>query len=144
MPEGADAVVMQEDVRREGSEIFIDAEVEPGEFVRRRGSDLSEGQKILSAGERIQPQTLALLAAQGLADIDVGGEVRAAIITTGDELIRPGGSLGAGQIYESNSTLLQALCEKWGAISWHESNIVRMKRHPSRRRCEGVLRTMSS
>ena len=115
MPEGADAVVMQEDVRREGAEIFINTKVEPGEFVRRRGSDLSEGQKILSAGERIRPQTLALLAAQGLAEIEVGGEVRAAIITTGDELVRPGGSLGPGQIYESNSTLLRALCEKWGA-----------------------------
>ena len=115
MPEGADAVAMQEDVRRDGSEILIDAQVAPGEFVRRRGSDLSKGQKILSAGERIQSQTLALLAAQGLAAIDVGAEVHAAIITTGDELIRPGGSLGAGEIYESNSTLLQALCEKWGA-----------------------------
>lgn len=115
MPEGADAVVMQEDVRREGSEIFIDAEVEPGEFVRRRGSDLSEGQKILGAGETIQTQTLALLAAQGFVDINIGGEVRAAIITTGDELIRPGASLGPGQIYESNSILLEALFEKWGA-----------------------------
>jgi molybdopterin molybdotransferase len=115
MPEGADAVVMQEDVRREGPEIFLNAEVEAGEFVRRRGSDLSEGQKILSTGEKIQAQTLALLAAQGLTEIDAGGEVRAGIITTGDELIRPGGSLGAGQIYESNSILLQALCEKWGA-----------------------------
>ena len=114
MPEGADAVVMQEDVRREGPEIFINVEVEPGEFVRRRGSDLSEGQKILSAGERIRPQTLALLAAQGLAEIDVGGEVRAAIVTTGDELVQPGESLSAGQIYESNSTLLRALFDKCG------------------------------
>src|SRR5205814_8621041 len=70
MPDGADAVVMQEDVRLDGSEIFVNAEVEPGEFVRRRGSDLSEGQKIVEAGERIRPQTLALLAAQGLAEID--------------------------------------------------------------------------
>jgi molybdopterin molybdotransferase len=114
MPEGADAVIMQEDVRRAGSEIFINAEVEPGEFVRRRGSDLSEGQKIIEAGERIRPQTLALLAAQGFGEIDVGGEVRAAIITTGDELVRPGGSLGSGQIYESNSTLVRALSEKCG------------------------------
>jgi molybdopterin molybdotransferase len=114
MPEGADAVIMQEDVWRDGSEIFINAEVEPGEFVRRRGSDLSEGQKIVEAGQRIRPQTLALLAAQGLAEIDVGGEVRVAIITTGDELIQPGGSLGAGQIYESNSTLVRALFDKCG------------------------------
>jgi molybdopterin molybdotransferase len=117
LPEGADAVVMQEDVRRDGSEIFINAEVERGEFVRRRGSDLSEGQKIIEAGERIRPQTLALLAAQGLAEIDVGGEVRATIITTGDELVPPGGSLGAGQIYESNSTLVRALFDKCGVCS---------------------------
>jgi len=115
MPEGADAVVMQEDVQRDGSQIFIHAQVEPGEFVRRRGLDLIDGQKILSAGERIQPQTLGLLAAQGLTDVEIGAEVRTAIVTTGDELIRPGGSLGAGQIYESNSTLLHALCEKWEA-----------------------------
>ena len=114
MPEGADAVVMQEDVRRDGSEIFINAEVEPGEFVRRRGSDLSEGQRIVEAGEGIRPQTLALLAAQGLAEIDLGGEVRAAIVTTGDELVPPGRSLDVGQIYESNSTLVRALLERCG------------------------------
>jgi molybdopterin molybdotransferase len=114
MPDGADAVVMQEDVRCDGSELFINAKVEPGEFVRRRGSDLSEGQKILSAGERIRPQTLALLAAQGLSEIDVGGEARAAIITTGDELVPPGEAVGAGQIYESNSTLVRALFEECG------------------------------
>lgn len=114
MPAGADAVIMQEDVRCDGSEIFLNAEVATGEFVRRRGSDLSEGQKIIDAGERIRPQTLALLAAQGLAEIDVGGEVRAAIITTGDELVAPGGSLGAGQIHESNGVLIRALCDKFG------------------------------
>jgi molybdopterin molybdotransferase len=115
LPDGADAVVMQEDVRREGAEIFLNAKVEPGEFVRRRGSDLSVGQKILEAGERIRPQTLALLASQGLAEVDVGRDVRASIVTTGDELVSLGRSLEAGQIYESNSALLQALCEKWGA-----------------------------
>lgn len=114
MPAGADAVIMQEDVRCDGSEIFLNAEVATGEFVRRRGSDLSEGQKIIEAGERLQAQTLALLAAQGLAEIDVGGEVRVAIITTGDELVAPGGSLGAGQIHESNGVLIRALCDKFG------------------------------
>ncbi|MEY2564197.1 MAG: molybdopterin molybdotransferase [Verrucomicrobiota bacterium] len=115
LPDGADAVVMQEDVRREGAEIFINTKVEPGEFVRRRGSDLSGGQKIVETGERIRPQTLALLASQGMAEIEVGGDVRVAIVTTGDELVAPGRSLEGGQIYESNSALLQGLCEKWGA-----------------------------
>ena len=115
LPAGADAVVMQEEVRAEGSEIFIETKVETGEFIRRRGSDLSEGQKIVGAGERLRAQTLSLLAAQGWAEIEVGGNVRAAVITTGDELVRPNETLGAGQIYESNSTLVQALFEKCGA-----------------------------
>jgi len=115
IPAGADAVVMQEDVRAEGSQIFIETKVEAGDFVRRRGSDLSEGQKIVGAGERLRAQTLSLLAAQGLAEIEIGGDVRAAVITTGDELVKPNETLGAGQIYESNSTLVQALFEKSGA-----------------------------
>jgi molybdopterin molybdotransferase len=115
MPDGADAVVMQEDVRVEGAEVFVSTTVEPGEFVRRRGCDLSEGQKIVEAGTRIRSQTLALLASQGFAEVEVGGAVRAAIVSTGDELVAPGGTLRAGQIFESNSALVHGLLEKSGA-----------------------------
>jgi molybdopterin molybdotransferase len=115
IPSGADAVVMQEDVRVEGSQIFVNMKVEPGEFIRRRGCDLSEGQKIVEAGTRLRPQTLALLASQGIAEIEIGGEVRVAIMSTGDELMAPGGTLGPGQIFDSNSVLLRALVEKCGA-----------------------------
>ena len=115
MPAGADAVVMQEDVSRDGNEIVLQSKVEVGEFIRRRGCDLSEGQKVLAKGERIRPQTMALLASQGIVDLAVGGEVRMAIISTGDELIAPGEALQAGQLYESNSLLLRALLEKCGA-----------------------------
>src|SRR6202162_1828239 len=116
VPGGADAVVMQEDVTREGSEILLNVDVNVGEFVRHRGCDLGEGQKILAAGERIRAATLALLAAQGFGGITVGGEVNAAIISTGDELVKFGGQLRPGQIYESNSILLQALLQKCRAI----------------------------
>ena len=114
IPAGADAVVMQEDVRREGSEIFVNTTVEPGEFIRRRGCDLTEGQKIVETGARIRPQTLALMASQGFAEMQIGGAVRATIVSTGDELVPPGGTLGPGQIFESNSVLLRALLEKYG------------------------------
>src|ERR1700680_1131899 len=116
MPGGADAVVMQEDVTREGNEILLNIDVDLGEFVRRRGCDLGEGQKILAAGERIRAATLALLASQGFGEITVGGEVSAAIIPTGDELVNFGEQLKPGQIYESNSILLQALLQKCSAI----------------------------
>jgi molybdopterin molybdotransferase len=115
MPAGADAVVMQEDVRVESAEIFVNTKVEQDEFIRRRGCDLSEGQKIVEAGTRIRSQTLALLASQGFAEVEVGGVVRVAIVSTGDELVAPGGTLGAGQIFESNSPLLHGLVEKSGA-----------------------------
>ena len=115
IPKGADAVVMQEDVRVEGPEIFVNTKVEQGQFIRRRGCDLSEGQKIVETGTRLRAQTLALLASQGFAEVEVGDEVRVAIVSTGDELVPPGGHLGAGEIFDSNSVLLQSLVEKYGA-----------------------------
>jgi molybdopterin molybdotransferase len=115
IPAGADAVVMQEDTTREGDEIVINVDVDPGEFVRRRGSDLAEGQKILARGERLRPATIALLASQGFADVTIGGEANAAIVSTGDEIVMPGRKLDQGQIYDSNLILLQALLQRCGA-----------------------------
>ncbi|MDQ6940165.1 MAG: molybdopterin molybdotransferase MoeA [Verrucomicrobiota bacterium] len=115
IPRGADAVIMQEDVRVEGTEIVTTSEVEPGENVRRAGADVAEGQKLLSLGERIRPATVALLAAQGFSEVEIGGEVRASIVTTGDEIVQSGTPLQAGQIYDSNSPLLHALARKAGA-----------------------------
>src|SRR5438105_10372580 len=116
MPAGADAVVMQEDVTRTDDEIVIKVDVEVDEFVRKRGCDLGEGQKILGKGDRIVATNLALLASQGFADVVVGGQARAAIISTGDELATPGAKLQPGQIYDSNSILLQSLLKHSGAI----------------------------
>jgi len=115
MPGGADAVVMQEDVTRNGDEIVLNVDVDTGEFIRKRGCDLSEGQKILSKGERIRAATLALLASQGFSEVRIGGEVDVAIISTGDELVKPGTTIKSGQIYESNSVLLQALLQRCNA-----------------------------
>ena len=78
--------------------------------------DLSEGQKIIGKGDRIRTTTQALLASQGLADLNVGGEARAVIISTGDELAKPGEKLQPGQIYETNSVLLQSLLKRCGAV----------------------------
>src|SRR5438105_12714232 len=115
MPKGADAVVMQEDVTRDGDEIVVTADVDVGEFIRKRGCDLSEGQKIVGKGDRLRTTVIGLLASQGFSEIAVGGEVRAAIISTGDELTKPGEKLQPGQIYDSNSILLQPLLQPAGA-----------------------------
>ena len=113
MPAGADAVVMQEDITRDGDEIVLNVDVDAGDFVRRRGCDLAEGQKILSKGERIRVATLALFASQGFSEVTIGGEVDVAIISTGDELVKPGTKIKQGQIYESNSVLLRSLLQRY-------------------------------
>jgi molybdopterin molybdotransferase len=115
LPQGADAIVMQEDVTRNGTDISLNVDVEAGEFVRRRGCDLAEGQMILAKGERIRAATLALLASQGFADATVGGKANAAVISTGDELVKPGEEIQPGQIFDSNSALLRALLQRCGA-----------------------------
>src|SRR6266480_5941295 len=69
LPQGADAIVMQEDVTRDGTEISLNVDLEAGEFVRRRGCDLAEGQMVLARGERIRAATLALLTSQGFANV---------------------------------------------------------------------------
>jgi hypothetical protein len=116
IPTGADAVVMQEDVTRNGDEIVVAADVDPGEFIRKRGCDLGEGQKILTKGDRITASKLGLLASQGFDEVPVGSDVRAGIVSTGDELAKPGKKLQPGQIYDSNSILLRALLEQCGAV----------------------------
>jgi len=116
IPAGADAVVMQEETTREGDEVLLNADVTLGEFIRQRGCDLAEGQKILGRGERIRAATIALLASQGFTDVAIGGQVNVAILSTGDEIVAPGTKLDQGQIYESSSILLQALVLRCRAI----------------------------
>jgi len=113
MPEGADAVVMQEDTERDGNLVrVIEAVAEPGEFVRRRGSDLCEGQRVLSVGDRLSAQRIGLLASQGIAELTVGQLPRVAVVSTGDELVAAGRELGDGQIYDSNGIMLASMAQR--------------------------------
>ncbi len=115
LPQGADAVIMQEDVTRADEQIVVQCDVESGEFIRREASDLALGQKILTRGEPVVAATLGLLASQGLSEVEVGERPRVAIVATGDELAGLGAVLSPGQIFESNSIMLQALAFGAGA-----------------------------
>lgn len=107
IPRGADAVIMQEDVEREGSHLTITEGVVPGENIRRRGGDVCAGQRLLTKGTRITPARIGLLASQGIAEVPVHSRPLVEIVTTGDELVEPGTPLLPGEIYNSNAPLLQ-------------------------------------
>ncbi len=120
LPEGCDAVVMQEDVdlidRPTGPHVTIPPGVKPNANVRRSGEDVATGDRLLEAGDTLRPQDLAALASIGLADVRCCRRVRAAIVSTGDEVIRPGsGPLSLGQVYDANAPMLQALAHAAGA-----------------------------
>lgn len=116
VPEGADAVIMQEDVVREGSAIGILEGVVSGENIRRRGGDVCAGQMLLQRGDRITPARIGLLASQGIAEIPVHARPLVQIVTTGDELVEPGAPLLPGEIYNSNAPMLQAAVEEAGGV----------------------------
>jgi molybdopterin molybdotransferase len=115
MPNGADAVVMQEETKREGDFVFIQAEkISMGDFVRKAGADLAVGQQILKRGDRLRPATLGLLASQGIESVRVGAQARVAIVATGDELAPPGRQPRPGEIFDSNGLMLASLAAKTG------------------------------
>lgn len=110
LPPGADAVVMQEEVRAQPGRggIEIAAAVPPGEFIRRRGEDVCAGQRLLAAGEAVTAARIGLLYAAGLAEISVHRRPRIAIVTSGDELRPLGAPLAPGELHDSNRPMLAA------------------------------------
>ncbi|RMG32790.1 MAG: molybdopterin molybdenumtransferase MoeA [Gammaproteobacteria bacterium] len=114
MPEGADAVVMQEEVEVDGERIRIGRRVESGENVRPRANDVARGDVVLRAGERLRPQMIGLLASLGIPEVEVVRRLRVALLNTGDEIIEPGLPLAEGQIYNSNRYTLTAALQQLG------------------------------
>lgn len=109
LPEGADAVTIQEEVTVADGAVRFPRHVAAGDNIRRRGEDFKRGDSLYAAGRRISSYDLALIAAAGQTEVDVFTRPRVLIAATGDELANPGAALQAGQIYESNrlATALQ-------------------------------------
>ena len=109
VPTGFDAVVMQEHVERDGETILLERKPRPGENIRRKGEDIERDAHVLEAGVVLNGPQLALVASTGHAEVSVRRKIRVAIFSTGSELRQPGEPLEAGQIYNSNRFLLQAM-----------------------------------
>ncbi|MFP4610829.1 MAG: molybdopterin molybdotransferase MoeA, partial [Thiohalophilus sp.] len=110
LPDGADSVIMQEDVEKQGANITIHGNHKVGENVRQAGEDLAAGGIALQPGKRLQPADMGLLASLGTSEIKVFRRLRVAFFSTGDELCSLGEPLGKGEIYDSNRyTLLGML-----------------------------------
>ena len=114
LPKGADAVVMQEDCTLlEDGTVQVKAEaaaaLTPGTNVRQAGADIAAGTEVLATGRRLQPQDAAVLAVLGITKMQVKPLLRVALLSTGDELARPGRALAPGQIYDANQLLLSSL-----------------------------------
>ncbi len=114
VPEGADAVVMQELCQQDDDMVVINTVVKAGSNVRRAGEDIKNGSVVLQAGKRLRAQELGLLASVGLAEFNVKRKLKVAIFFTGDEIITPGQPLAAGQIYNSNRYTLRGLLQSVG------------------------------
>ena len=114
IPQGADAVVMQEQCRAEGDAVRIDGVPAPGQWIRRRGEDVKRGDVVLPLGSRFTPQAMGLAASVGAATVKVARRPRIALFSTGDELVMPGEPLKPGAIYNSNRYTLRGLIENLG------------------------------
>ena len=114
IPEGADAVVMQEFCVADKDGISIKKVPRPGEWIRRIGSDIRKGGQILAAGRRLLPQDIGLAASVGIKTLPVYRKLRLGLFFTGDELVMPGDPLPPGRIYNSNRFTLNGLAAAFG------------------------------
>jgi molybdopterin molybdotransferase len=128
VPEGADAVVMQEDCQAlppaDGADslarVQINAQPTPGQNIRRAGEDVARGDVVLSRGKRLGPSELGLAASIGMASLQVARRPRVALFSTGDELVMPGTvapqDMPPGAIYNSNRFFLRTLLRRMGCV----------------------------
>jgi molybdopterin molybdotransferase len=108
LPQGADSVIPQEDVRVDGGGIVVSRPVETGEFVRPQGEDMRVGDGVLERARLLGPADIGLLAALGRSQVRVFRRPRVGVLSTGDEIVDLGGRPGPGQISNSNTYSLMA------------------------------------
>jgi molybdopterin molybdotransferase len=115
IPQGADAVVIQEDTVADGNCITVNEAAVTGRHIRPAGVDFREGDVLLAAGSRLTERDLSLAASMNYPELPVRRRPKVALLATGDELVMPGSTPGPGQIIYSNGYALRALARAEGA-----------------------------
>jgi molybdopterin molybdotransferase len=115
IPKGANAVVMIENTQKRDDSIEVWTQLTPNENVSRVGEDIKKGEVVAKAGVRLNPYHLGLLAALGKTQVKVTKKPVIATLATGNELAELGSELAENQIFDSNRTMLSAMCRELGA-----------------------------
>ena len=116
LPDGCDAIVIQEDAQREGDSVRV-PRVAAGHYVRPAGGDFKAGAALLARGQRIDPWRLSLAASAGRAEVAVHARPRVALISTGEEIVEAPTVPGRYQIYDSGVPAIAAMIEGWGGLA---------------------------
>lgn len=114
VPENTTAVMMQEKTRVTGNFLFLEQEPKKGQSIRKKGEELKEGQVVFEKGYTITPAGIGMIGSLGMDKVEVFKKPAINLITTGNELVKPGKPKQEGQIYESNSYALASSCKNYG------------------------------
>nr|WP_297787550.1 gephyrin-like molybdotransferase Glp [uncultured Allomuricauda sp.] len=124
VPKNTTAVMMQEKTSVTDSTLFLDEMPKIGQNIRKKGGQLTEGQAVFEQGHILNPPSLALMGSLGLSQLEVFSKPRVNIITTGNELVKPGEPKTEGQIYESNSYAISGALRQFG-FQHHQKTQIR-------------------
>ena len=118
LPDVADTVAMQEDctLSDDGGRVIIPSGLKPGANVRKAGEDVAQGAPLFERGSTIRPQDIAALASIGLTEVPAFARLRLAVLSSGDEVVRPGTPLDYGQVYDANAPMISALARSAGCM----------------------------
>lgn len=116
IPEQVDSVIRQEDARLENGLVHFNEQAKPYKHIKKRGSDVAQGQTVLTAGTRLTSAHIALCASIGLDQLPVYQPLHIALMVTGNELVNPGQPLPQGKIYNSNYAMIHALLIQSGFV----------------------------
>jgi len=152
MPAGADTVVMQEDVEDAGTvdglpAVRVPPGLRQGANVRRAGEDVAAGAVVVEAGTRLRPQDLAAIASLGIDDLVCRQRLRVALVSTGDEIVRPGAPWRPGAVFDANHVLLRTLLDTVGAevhdigVLADDADVVAKALHEAAETCHVILTT---